>query len=215
MCLGAPWLQPPLMAGGPAGPHVGFCFRTYCSPLALGHSWGAQGSCGVLGQPCAGPAPLAPDRLLAATCCPTIQDVCAVSQVSWSDIGGLEDVKLKLKQAVEWPQRHPESFLRMGVRPPKGVLLYGPPGCSKTMIAKALANESGLNFLTVKVGGVPGPWAVSPPGEERLKGSDVGWHCRACDPLGKGWGCWAALPRDEGRCELECGCRHGAARGWV
>ncbi|XP_060102806.1 ATPase family gene 2 protein homolog A isoform X2 [Heteronotia binoei] len=73
-----------------------------------------------------------------------------VPKVSWSDIGGLEDVKLKLKQAVEWPLKHPESFIRMGIQPPKGVLLYGPPGCSKTLIAKALAHESGLNFLTVK-----------------------------------------------------------------
>ncbi|XP_004855003.1 spermatogenesis-associated protein 5 isoform X2 [Heterocephalus glaber] len=73
-----------------------------------------------------------------------------VPNVSWSDIGGLENIKLKLKQAVEWPLKHPESFIRMGIQPPKGVLLYGPPGCSKTMIAKALANESGLNFLSIK-----------------------------------------------------------------
>ncbi|OCT99820.1 ATPase family protein 2 homolog [Xenopus laevis] len=73
-----------------------------------------------------------------------------VPNVSWTDIGGLENVKLKLKQAVEWPLMHPDSFIRMGIQPPKGVLLYGPPGCSKTMIAKALANESGLNFLAVK-----------------------------------------------------------------
>ncbi|XP_042637668.1 ATPase family protein 2 homolog [Orycteropus afer afer] len=73
-----------------------------------------------------------------------------VPNVSWSDIGGLEDIKLKLKQAVEWPLKHPESFIRMGIQPPKGVLLYGPPGCSKTMIAKALASESGLNFLAIK-----------------------------------------------------------------
>uniref|UniRef100_A0ABI7XI17 vesicle-fusing ATPase n=1 Tax=Felis catus TaxID=9685 RepID=A0ABI7XI17_FELCA len=74
-----------------------------------------------------------------------------VPNVSWSDIGGLENIKLKLKQAVEWPLKHPESFIRMGIQPPKGVLLYGPPGCSKTMIAKALANESGLNFLAIKI----------------------------------------------------------------
>uniref|UniRef100_A0A8C7WV59 AFG2 AAA ATPase homolog A n=1 Tax=Oryzias sinensis TaxID=183150 RepID=A0A8C7WV59_9TELE len=72
------------------------------------------------------------------------------SQVCWSDIGGMAEVKLKLQQAVEWPLRHPEAFIRMGIQPPKGVLLYGPPGCSKTMVAKALANESGLNFLTIK-----------------------------------------------------------------
>uniref|UniRef100_A0A8D3CNY8 AFG2 AAA ATPase homolog A n=1 Tax=Scophthalmus maximus TaxID=52904 RepID=A0A8D3CNY8_SCOMX len=73
-----------------------------------------------------------------------------VPKVRWSDVGGMEEVKLKLRQAVEWPLRHPEAFSRMGISPPKGVLLYGPPGCSKTMIAKALANESGLNFLAVK-----------------------------------------------------------------
>ncbi|XP_012505858.1 PREDICTED: spermatogenesis-associated protein 5, partial [Propithecus coquereli] len=73
-----------------------------------------------------------------------------VPNVSWSDIGGLENIKRKLRQAVEWPLKHPESFVRMGIQPPKGVLLYGPPGCSKTMIAKALANESGLNFLAIK-----------------------------------------------------------------
>uniref|UniRef100_A0A3B4EVK7 Spermatogenesis associated 5 n=1 Tax=Pundamilia nyererei TaxID=303518 RepID=A0A3B4EVK7_9CICH len=73
-----------------------------------------------------------------------------VPKVRWSDVGGMEEVKLKLKQAVEWPLKHPEAFTRMGIQPPKGVLLYGPPGCSKTMIAKALANESGLNFLAIK-----------------------------------------------------------------
>nr|XP_021336972.1 spermatogenesis-associated protein 5 [Danio rerio] len=73
-----------------------------------------------------------------------------VPKVKWSDIGGLEQVKQALKQAVEWPLRHPEVFTRLGITPPKGVLLYGPPGCSKTMIAKALANESQLNFLSIK-----------------------------------------------------------------
>ncbi|KAI7793838.1 ribosome biogenesis protein SPATA5 [Triplophysa rosa] len=73
-----------------------------------------------------------------------------VPKVQWSDIGGMEEVKLKLKQAVEWPLKHPDAFSRLGIAPPKGVLLYGPPGCSKTMIAKALANESQLNFLSIK-----------------------------------------------------------------
>ena len=72
-----------------------------------------------------------------------------VPTVTWQDIGGLEDLKLKLRQAVEWPVRHPELFARMGITPPRGVLMYGPPGCSKTMIAKALANVSGLNFLSI------------------------------------------------------------------
>ncbi|XP_061729686.1 ATPase family gene 2 protein homolog A [Cydia pomonella] len=73
-----------------------------------------------------------------------------VPNVRWTDIGGQDDLKLKLRQAVEWPLKHAESFLRLGIRPPGGVLLYGPPGCSKTMIAKALATESGLNFLSIK-----------------------------------------------------------------
>lgn len=73
-----------------------------------------------------------------------------VPNVRWSDIGGQDNLKLKLRQAVEWPLKYSESFRRLGVRPPSGVLLYGPPGCSKTMIAKALATESGLNFLSIK-----------------------------------------------------------------
>ena len=73
-----------------------------------------------------------------------------VPNVSWEDIGGLDDLKLKLCQAIEWPIKHPEKFRKMGIVPPKGVLMYGPPGCSKTMIAKALANESQLNFVAIK-----------------------------------------------------------------
>lgn len=73
-----------------------------------------------------------------------------IPNVRWTDIGGQDSLKLKLRQAVEWPLKHAESFRRLGVRPPGGVLLYGPPGCSKTMIAKALATESGLNFLSIK-----------------------------------------------------------------
>lgn len=73
-----------------------------------------------------------------------------VPNVRWSDIGGQEELKLKLKQAVEWPLSHPEAFERLGIRPPRGVLMFGPPGCSKTMIAKALATESKLNFLSIK-----------------------------------------------------------------
>ncbi|CCG80922.1 Ribosome biogenesis factor recycling AAA family ATPase [Taphrina deformans PYCC 5710] len=68
----------------------------------------------------------------------------------WSDIGGQEHVKQKLKESVEWPLTHPDTFRRLGIVPAKGVLLYGPPGCSKTLTAKALATEAGLNFMAVK-----------------------------------------------------------------
>lgn len=71
-------------------------------------------------------------------------------KVYWSDIGGQEEVKARLRESVEWPLLHPEAFKRLGVRPPRGILLYGPPGCSKTLIAKALATEGGLNFIAVK-----------------------------------------------------------------
>ncbi|RMX46508.1 hypothetical protein pdam_00023275 [Pocillopora damicornis] len=73
-----------------------------------------------------------------------------VPKVRWEDIGGNAVIKQKLKQAVEWPLKHPEAFQRLGIRPPKGILMYGPPGCSKTLVARALATESGLNFLAVK-----------------------------------------------------------------
>ena len=70
--------------------------------------------------------------------------------VRWADIGGQSYVQQKLRECVEWPLRYPEAFTRLGVRAPKGVLLYGPPGCSKTLTARALATESGLNFIAVK-----------------------------------------------------------------
>jgi len=70
--------------------------------------------------------------------------------VSWDDIGGQVALKRALDEAVQWPLRHPHAFTRLGIRPPRGVLLYGPPGCSKTLAAKALAAESRTNFLAVK-----------------------------------------------------------------
>ena len=75
-----------------------------------------------------------------------------VPRVGWDDVGGLGDVKQRLQEAVEWSERHPEAMARMGAKPPKGILLYGPPGCSKTMLARAVASASGRNFLTVKAG---------------------------------------------------------------
>ncbi len=73
-----------------------------------------------------------------------------VPEVRWGDVGGLEDVKQQLREAVEWPLKHPEVFDKMGIRPPKGILLFGPPGTGKTLLAKAAATESGANFIAVR-----------------------------------------------------------------
>ncbi|XP_065544530.1 ATPase family gene 2 protein homolog B isoform X2 [Lathamus discolor] len=69
--------------------------------------------------------------------------------VTWEQIGGLEDVKLKLKQSVEWPMKFPQAFARMGLSHPKGILLYGPSGCAKTTLVKALATSCHCSFLSV------------------------------------------------------------------
>ena len=73
-----------------------------------------------------------------------------VTTVHWDDAGGLEDVKQRLKEAVEWPLKTPEIFTRLGIKPPKGILLYGPPGCGKTLLARAVATESEANFISIK-----------------------------------------------------------------
>ncbi|KAA0000060.1 MAG: CDC48 family AAA ATPase [Thermoplasmata archaeon] len=73
-----------------------------------------------------------------------------IPKVKWSDIGGLHEVKQRLREAVEWPLKNPKVFKRMGIRPPKGILLYGPPGTGKTLLAKAVATESEANFLSIK-----------------------------------------------------------------
>ena len=70
--------------------------------------------------------------------------------ISWADIGGLENTKASLKEAVEWPIKYPESFKNLGIRAPRGILLYGPPGSGKTLLAKAVAKESESNFIQVK-----------------------------------------------------------------
>ena len=73
-----------------------------------------------------------------------------VPDIKWDDIGGLENAKQELREAVEWPLKYPESFDKFGVTPPRGVLIYGPPGTGKTLLAKAVANESKANFIAVK-----------------------------------------------------------------
>jgi transitional endoplasmic reticulum ATPase len=72
-----------------------------------------------------------------------------ISRVAYEDIGGLEEVVRKVREMIELPMRHPELFRKLGIQPPKGVLLYGPPGCGKTLLAKAVANETNAHIITV------------------------------------------------------------------
>ncbi|NLA31774.1 MAG: CDC48 family AAA ATPase, partial [Methanomicrobiales archaeon] len=73
-----------------------------------------------------------------------------IPDVKWEDVGGLEDVKAELAEAVEWPLKFPEIFDALETEPPRGILLFGPPGTGKTLLAKAVANESESNFISIK-----------------------------------------------------------------
>jgi transitional endoplasmic reticulum ATPase len=73
-----------------------------------------------------------------------------VPSVHWKEVGGLDRIKNELVQSVEWPLKKPEVFKRMGIKPPRGILLYGPPGCGKTLLARAVATESEANFIAIK-----------------------------------------------------------------
>jgi len=73
-----------------------------------------------------------------------------VPTVHWDEVGGLDDAKQELKESVEWPLRNADVFGRMGIKPPKGILLFGPPGCGKTLLARAVATESEANFISIK-----------------------------------------------------------------
>jgi len=72
-----------------------------------------------------------------------------VPNVTWADVGGLEDTKRELQELVQYPVNHPEKFRKFGLDPPRGVLFYGPPGCGKTLLAKAVANQTSATFLRV------------------------------------------------------------------
>merc|ERR1719427_2433658 len=78
------------------------------------------------------------------------ETVVEVPTVTWNDVGGLENVKTELQELVQYPVEHPEKFLKFGMTPSKGVLFYGPPGCGKTLLAKAIANECQANFISIK-----------------------------------------------------------------
>ena len=73
-----------------------------------------------------------------------------IPEVSWDDVGGLDEVKERLKESVEWPLTMPDRFEHFGIKPPRGIVLFGAPGTGKTLIAKAIAHEANANFITVK-----------------------------------------------------------------
>ena len=81
-----------------------------------------------------------------------------IPRVTWDQVGGLDEVKMKLREAVEMPLKDPDAFKRMGIRPPRGILLYGPPGTGKTLLAKAVATESEANFISIKGPEVMSKW---------------------------------------------------------
>ncbi|KAL1257283.1 hypothetical protein QQF64_012828 [Cirrhinus molitorella] len=98
--------------------------------------------------------------------------------ISWEQIGGLDDVKLKLKQSIEWPMRFPEAFVRMGVSRPRGVLLYGPPGCAKTTLVKAAASSSHCTFLSLSGAELFSPYV----GDSEKTLAQLFAQARACAP---------------------------------
>jgi AAA family ATPase len=80
----------------------------------------------------------------------SVQVMLELPKVCWEDVGGQATVKKQLIEAIQWPQICPEAFERVGIAPPRGLLMIGPPGCSKTLMARAVASEAKLNFLAVK-----------------------------------------------------------------
>jgi len=101
-----------------------------------------------------------------------------VSEINWEDIGGLDEIKRELQRMVIWPLRYKDEMQTLKLRQPKGLLLYGPPGCGKTMIAKAMARESGFNFLAIKGPALISKWAGST--EEAIR--DLFWKALMTKP---------------------------------
>ncbi|XP_071757610.2 ATPase family gene 2 protein homolog B [Centroberyx gerrardi] len=101
-----------------------------------------------------------------------------LSPVCWEQIGGLEEVKLKLRQSIEWPMRFPEAFVRLGLSRPRGVLLYGPPGCAKTTLVRAAAASSHCAFLSVSGADLYSPYV----GDSEKALAQLFRQARACTP---------------------------------
>ena len=101
-----------------------------------------------------------------------------VSKIDWEDIGGLDEIKNELQRVVIWPIQYKDEMQKLKLRQPKGLLLYGPPGCGKTMIAKAMARESDYNFLAVSGPAMMSKWVGST--EEAIR--DLFWKARMARP---------------------------------
>ncbi|RVE74291.1 hypothetical protein OJAV_G00020520 [Oryzias javanicus] len=101
-----------------------------------------------------------------------------LTPVLWDHIGGLDEVKLKLKQSIEWPMKHPEAFVRLGLSRPRGVLLFGPPGCAKTTLVKAAATSSSCSFLSVSSADLYSPYV----GDSEIALAQLFRQARACAP---------------------------------
>jgi len=102
-----------------------------------------------------------------------------IPKVSWDDVGGLEDVRQEIIEAVDWPLKCPERFTRMGISPPRGILLYGPPGTGKTLLAKAVAHESNANFISVRGPQLMSKWV----GESEKAVRQIFKKARQCAPV--------------------------------
>ncbi|XP_061607415.1 spermatogenesis-associated protein 5-like protein 1 isoform X2 [Phyllopteryx taeniolatus] len=101
-----------------------------------------------------------------------------LSPVTWEQVGGLDDIKVKLRQSIEWPVMYPEAFSRLGLRRPRGVLLYGPPGCAKTTLVRAAASASNCTFLSVSGADLYSPYV----GDSEKALSQLFRQARACAP---------------------------------
>ncbi len=101
-----------------------------------------------------------------------------IPNVTWEDVGGLEDVKNKLKQVIQWPFKYKEIYRKVNVKPPRGVLLSGPPGTGKTLLAKAVACECEINFISIKGPELSSKWF----GESEKKVRDLFKKARQASP---------------------------------